>query len=253
VTREVMVVGSFQSMFRRVLLGLLVASSQNHEALAQSKNVQDAIGVIVMFCVAGGEKFEVSGAQTGDGALSLKKEGEADADNITISKSEARGLVDGIRVQMNNVTANQASEARKCMQPYIDRILDTLLGSTQTPPSAPTKPNTDQSGPPNQSPESQNVGSLLRKISIGRWCTLRRTYSLKLAGTNIIWTDSLGSIDMERVVYDNVGNAQTITQKSIHSDGNPVPVGTTWTYFLSGGDKIDVSKNGGKAFSLRRC
>jgi hypothetical protein len=247
-----MVVGGFQRMFRRVLLGLLLASSQNHGALAQSKNVQDAIGVIVMFCVAGGEKFEVSGAQTGDGALSLKKEGGADAD-ITISKSEARGLVDGIRLQMNNVTANQASEARKCMQPYIDRILNTLLGSTQTPPSAPTKPNPDQNGSANQSPESQNIGSLLRKISIGRWCTLRRTYSLKLAGNNIIWTDSFGSIDMERVVYDNVGNAQTVTQKSIHSDGNPVPVGTTWIYFSSGGDKIDVSKNGGKAFSLRRC
>jgi hypothetical protein len=111
-----------------VALGLLLVLGQTEAAIAQTKNVQDAVDVIVMFCVAGGEKFEVSGTGKGDGGLELKKEGKPSSADITISKSEARGLVDGLRREMSNVTANQASEARKCMQPYIERILDTLLG-----------------------------------------------------------------------------------------------------------------------------
>ena len=116
-------------MFRRVALGLLLVFSQNQGALAQAKNVQDAIDVIVMLCVAGGEKIEVSGAGSGDGGLELKKESGASSANMTFTKSEAKGLVDGIRREMSNVTANQASEARKCMQPYIDRIVDLILPS----------------------------------------------------------------------------------------------------------------------------
>jgi hypothetical protein len=114
-------------MLRGVVLGLLLAFSQSHGALAQAKNVQDAIDVIVMLCMAGGEKLEISGAVSGDGGLELKKEGRASSAGITFSKSEAKGLVDGIRREMSNNTASQASEARKCMQPYIDRIVDLIL------------------------------------------------------------------------------------------------------------------------------
>jgi hypothetical protein len=120
-------------MFRGVVLGVLLAFSQNQEALAQTKNVQDAINVIVTFCMAGGEKLEVSGAVSGNGGLELKKEGGASSANITFSKSEAKGLVDGIRREMSNITANQASEARKCMQPYIDRIVDLILPPNSLP------------------------------------------------------------------------------------------------------------------------
>jgi hypothetical protein len=114
-------------MFRWGVLGLLLTLGQTQGAVAQTKNVQDAINVIVTFCVAGGEKVEVSGAGNSDGGLELKKPGGAGATGITFSKSEAKGLVDGIRNQMSKVTADQASEARKCMQPYIDRIVDLIL------------------------------------------------------------------------------------------------------------------------------
>lgn len=114
-------------MFRWGVLGLLLTFSQTQGAVAQTKNVQDAINVIVMFCVAGGEKVEVSGAGSSDGGLELKKQGGTGGTGITFSKSEAKGLVDGIRNQMSKLAADQASEARKCMQPYIDRIVDLIL------------------------------------------------------------------------------------------------------------------------------
>lgn len=116
-------------MLRTIVFSSLFAMGFCQGALAQSSNVQEAINVIVMFCVAGGEKVELSGVQGGGGGLELKKAGGQTGSDITISKSEARGLVDGIRREMNNVTASQASEARKCMQPYIERIVDMLLGA----------------------------------------------------------------------------------------------------------------------------
>jgi hypothetical protein len=114
-------------MFRGISLGLVLAFCQNQAALAQTKNVQDAIDAIVMPCVAGGNKIEVSGAGSGDGGLELKKQGGSSSAGVTFSKSEAKGLVDGIRQEMSNGAASQASEARKCMQPYIDRIVDLIL------------------------------------------------------------------------------------------------------------------------------
>jgi hypothetical protein len=126
-------------MYRACILGLLLIFGQNQGALAQA-NVQDAIKVIVMFCVAGGEKFEVSRTGSGSGGLELKKEGGASGAGITLSSnSEAMGLVDGINSAMSNVTASQASEARKCMQPYIDRIVDIYL--TKIPSGSPYLPS----------------------------------------------------------------------------------------------------------------
>jgi hypothetical protein len=113
-----------RNICRAATFGLLLAFSQNQEVLAQA-NVDDAIRVIVTFCVAGGEKFEVSGS--GGGSLELKREGGANTAGITLSsRTEAKGLVDGINNAMTSVTASQASEARKCMQPYINLVLEYL-------------------------------------------------------------------------------------------------------------------------------
>lgn len=220
-------------MSRVILLGLLLAFGAN-EAFAQSKNVQNAIDVIVMFCVAGGTS-EVSVTGT-DGGLELKKEGGA---GITISKSEAKGLVAGIEHEMTKNSAGQASEARKCMQPYIDRIIDTLLD--KVPPS------------PRPTPIVRPDTLLLQKISESRWCTQNRRYILQLGGNSIVWTDDRGDTDTERVVYNNVVEAQTVTQGSNHTHGGGEPAGTSWTYSPSGTDRIEVQKNGAKAFSLKRC
>lgn len=131
-------------------------------AAEQSKDVKEAIDVIVLFCVAGGEKFEVSGDAKVEGGLALKKFGVTGSADISISKSEARGLVEGLRESMNKVSAEQASEARKCMQPYIDRVLDILIGkpAVTKPPEAPEE---DYGGifihwPPSPAPCSLNYG-----------------------------------------------------------------------------------------------
>jgi hypothetical protein len=113
-------------MFRLLIFGLLLACASGRSTAAQTENVKDAINIIVMFCVAGGEKLEVSSRGRTDGGLTLRSGGA----DVSISKSEAKGLVEGIRQEMSNVSAGQASEARKCMQPYIDRILNVLLGTS---------------------------------------------------------------------------------------------------------------------------
>ena len=112
-------------------------------------------------------------------------------------------------------------------------------------------PNPNGSANPNSA--SPAPASLLQKIATSRWCTQRSSYSLQVSGSDIVWKDSVGSIDMERIIYNNVVDAQTITQRSIHPQGDGVPAGTTWTYSLGGTDRINVLKNGGKAFSLTRC
>lgn len=117
-----------------LLLPLISSTS-----LAQKDSVKDAIDVIVMFCVAGGERVEVSSSGKTDEELTVRQ-GTSD---VTISKSEAKGLVDGILQQMNGIAAGQASEARKCMQPYIDRILNVLLQGT-----------------PSSSPSAESVGDI---------------------------------------------------------------------------------------------
>jgi hypothetical protein len=122
--------GGGGSMLRSIVFGLLIVLIGDRGAGAQTKNVKDAIDVIVLFCVAGGDKFEISGAGKAEGGLAFKKFGATGEADINISKSEARGLVDGLRQEMSKLTAEQASEARKCMQPYIDRILNLIVGSS---------------------------------------------------------------------------------------------------------------------------
>ena len=118
-------------MYRGLMLSLALVCCDVQGTYAQSNNkIQDAIRVIVMLCVAGGERVEVSGTATGDGGLALKKQNGAGSPDVTFSRSEGMGLVDGIRREMSSISANQASEARKCMQPYIDRIIDIILSDT---------------------------------------------------------------------------------------------------------------------------
>ena len=122
----------------RALFGLALLLTPIHCALAQPRNVQDAIDVIVLFCVAGGDRVEISGSADNAQGVEVKRSSGASGTGIAISRSSARGLVDGIIHQMNSVSANQASEARRCMQPYIERMIDLLLGGP--PPASTTLP-----------------------------------------------------------------------------------------------------------------
>lgn len=107
----------------------------------------------------------------------------------------------------------------------------------------------DQSAAP--IPASLN---LLQKISASRWCTpSARSYSLQLAGNNIVWRDSLGNVDTESIVYNNANEAQTTTLKSFHPNGESEKVGTIWTYRASG-KAVNVTNSASKKpFTLGPC
>jgi hypothetical protein len=105
-----------------------------------TSNLKEAISVIVLFCVAGGEKFELTGDVSAEGGLLLKKAGASAQGSLRIAKSEAKGLVEGLNKELSNVNAAQASEARACMKPYIDRILSLLIGEHS---GAPSRPQTE--------------------------------------------------------------------------------------------------------------
>jgi hypothetical protein len=103
------------------------------------------------------------------------------------------------------------------------------------------------------SSQTAQSSDLLQKISANRWCTSSRSYSLQLAGNTVIWRDNLGSVDTEAIVSNNVSEAQTTTQRSVHTDGNSEAIGTTWYYRPSGADRIFVRSSGNKSFFLKRC
>ena len=107
---------------------LIVIHSYNANAQSEAENVQEAIKVITLFCLAGGEKYDLTTSGSLEGGISFKNNGAKGKGDITFSKTEAKGIVDGLRQEMSKASAEQASEARKCMQPYIDRILDAILG-----------------------------------------------------------------------------------------------------------------------------
>lgn len=163
--------GGLDKMFRAVIaviLGVLLIFCLQQDALAQTKKVRDAVDIIVMFCVAGGAKFEVSSTGSGNGGLDLKKEGGA---NIQMSKSEARGLVDGIQNKMDKLTAEQASEARRCMQPYIARIVNLVLESDSVAPPAPLQqpaPIPQQASLPSRSNWNHNTSLMSITADGGR-------------------------------------------------------------------------------------
>jgi hypothetical protein len=112
-------------------------------------NVKEAIDVIVLFCVAGGKENKVSVDAKVEGGLSVKKPGVTGGAGISISQSQAKGLVEGLRGEMNKITGEQASEARQCMKPYIDRIVNILLEPPKpaSVPPAPRPPISSQASP----------------------------------------------------------------------------------------------------------
>lgn len=110
------------------LLAFVAGLSGTLDAHAQSgaANAKQAVDLIVLMCVAGGEKVEIVGNVKVEGGLSLRRPGLSGAGELKISSTEAKGLVEGLTASMNKMSADQASEARKCMQPFISQVLAML-------------------------------------------------------------------------------------------------------------------------------
>jgi hypothetical protein len=83
--------------------------------------VDDAIKLIVTFCVAGGvrEKIEFGGEVGANLSLRKLDAGGLAKAEIKVTKS-ARGLFDGLNKELNQYSVAQASEARKCMPTSIE-------------------------------------------------------------------------------------------------------------------------------------
>jgi hypothetical protein len=111
------------------LLALSLLLSPIPKAAADtSQNVKDAIDALVLMSVAGGTRYEMETKGGIEGGLALKKLGVGASGEIKITRSEARGLVDGLQNAMSQIASEQASAARDCMRPWIDRILKQILG-----------------------------------------------------------------------------------------------------------------------------
>jgi hypothetical protein len=77
-------------------------------------------------------------------------------------------------------------------------------------------------------------------------------YSLAVGSDAITWTNGLGSVDIESIVFNGDDQFQTTTRVSQHVGGKNVRVGQVWTYSRAGG-RIRVQRVGGSVFMLTRC
>lgn len=88
----------------------------------QNNNVDKAIQWIKEACVTSGREVEISG--TGKGEISIKRVGAEAGAEISIKQH------DGLPIAFGREMMGQATEMRKCMGPYIERIVSALLGDT---------------------------------------------------------------------------------------------------------------------------
>ncbi|WP_422366369.1 hypothetical protein [Pelagibius sp.] len=104
----------------------IVAQTSSHAA--SSNDVQEAIDLIVTFCVAGGESVTLVAKGEVEGGFALRRLGVGAEGEIEFTSEQSKGLVKGLQSEINSLAAEQQSEARRCMQPYIDRMLQFILG-----------------------------------------------------------------------------------------------------------------------------
>jgi hypothetical protein len=87
---------------------------------------------------------------------------ESDKGNFTIESQQAWGLVQGIGVALDNLSADQANRARDCMRPYISQILAIIIGPPPPNAAPPSHPNLPLIPPPEsatvfRNPKTQGV------------------------------------------------------------------------------------------------
>jgi hypothetical protein len=87
---------------------------------ADSKSINTAIEWLKTACVSG-EDLEIKAE--GNGGISFLKKGVQG--RLYFSKKDARGVVHSLQ---GEVQRDNLQEQRECMQPYVDRILDAILG-----------------------------------------------------------------------------------------------------------------------------
>ncbi|MGH8564530.1 MAG: hypothetical protein ACREXW_10765 [Gammaproteobacteria bacterium] len=105
----------------RSLIRLFIGVVPPWGLAADSKSINTAIDWLKTACVSG-EHLEIKAE--GDGGISFLKKGVQG--KLYFSKKDARGVVDSLQGEFQR---DNLQEQRECMQPYIDRILDAILGA----------------------------------------------------------------------------------------------------------------------------
>jgi hypothetical protein len=96
-------------------------------AAEDTAKVQSIADAMVLLCVGGGRTEATSGTST-DAELSLRSVDKTGNVNIvTMNKSSAMGLVNGLNNALSQLAADQADKVRACLQPVRDRLLDAML------------------------------------------------------------------------------------------------------------------------------
>lgn len=110
-----------------VLVLLFIAVNTVSAAVDNESNVEKAIGFLKQACVTSGSSLDVK--VDANGSLRLKGLlGSGIKGSVVLSKQETSGLADAASA----IAANQATEMRKCMAPYIEKIISSMLvGATK--------------------------------------------------------------------------------------------------------------------------
>lgn len=125
----------------KIVLFLMYIGLSHPLFAGTSSNVETAITFLKAACVTSGVSLDIKAS--GDGSLQLRSLAESGIKGaVKLSKTEVEGFADAA----STLSAQQASEMRVCMKPYIDKILCELLpkckadnlggslsGATQTP------------------------------------------------------------------------------------------------------------------------
>ncbi|MUJ23710.1 hypothetical protein [Aliivibrio fischeri] len=98
----------------------------------KTNEVEQAIEFLKTACVTSGSELNISA--DAEGALSIKK---IKSSGISASVKVSHKQIEGFADAASKLSANQASEMRECMKPYIERIISVYLqGVTEVAPQA---------------------------------------------------------------------------------------------------------------------
>jgi hypothetical protein len=108
---------------------ILFSSAGAQEAQPNIQNIDNIVNLWVKLCVGGGHVEALTAGGSGGADISLRSldvKGHL-AGEVTVSRSNAEGLVKGIDNAMSQVAAAEADKVRICLQPVRERLLDIML------------------------------------------------------------------------------------------------------------------------------
>lgn len=113
-----------------ITFGVVILSfiTMQSSVLAEENKAAQAAKLVRELCLTGGKSVEINA--DANGKITLRNPFKIGAEaNVDFSRSELNGLVAALKFEGDQAGA-QASQMRTCMQPYIGRILDAVLGTS---------------------------------------------------------------------------------------------------------------------------